>query len=111
MIAVVDFGSQYTHLIARRIRQIGVRAEIFPPQTNLSQVKNLKGVILSGGPQSVYDKNSLTTPVSNLKINIPILGICYGHQFLAKALGGEVQPGAKREYGRETIKIVHHSSL
>src|SRR4030067_2411363 len=99
MIAVVDFGSQYTHLIARRIRQIGARAEIFPPSANLSQIENLKGIILSGGPQSVYDKDSLTTPIANLKLDVPTLGICYGHQFLAKAFGGEVQPGTKREYG------------
>ena len=111
MIAVVDFGSQYTHLIARRIRQLGVRAEIFPPQTNLSQIENLRGIIFSGGPQSVYDKDSLKTPISNLRLNRPILGICYGHQFLAKALGGGVQAGTTREYGREIVKIVNRSPL
>lgn len=111
MIAVVDFGSQYTHLITRRLRQLGVRAEIFHPNTKLNAIKNLKGAIFSGGPQSVYEENSLKTPKSNLKINTPILGICYGHNFIAKEVGGKVIPGVKHEYGREVVKIVNRSPL
>ena len=111
MIAVVDFGSQYTHLITRRLRQLGVRAEIFPPQVQLSKLDDLKGTILSGGPASVYDKKPLKTPRSNLRINKPVLGICYGHQLLAKEFGGRVQPGKSHEYGRELIKIANHSPL
>ena len=111
MIAVVDFGSQYTHLIARRIRGLGVRSEIFHPRDLLPRIKDLTGVILSGGPQSVYDKNSLTTSKLNLKVKVPILGICYGHQFLAKVLGGKVEPGNTHEYGRESIEIVNRSPL
>lgn len=111
MIAVLDFGSQYTHLIARRIRSIGVRSEIFPPNVVLSKIADLKGVILSGGPQSVYDKNFLSTSRSNLNINVPILGICYGHQFLAKALGGKIVPGNTHGYGRERVEIVNASPL
>src|SRR3990172_6327052 len=106
MIAVVDFGSQYTHLIARRIRQLGVRSEIFRPRDLLPRIKDLAGVILSGGPQSVYDKNSLTTSKFNLKVNVPILGICYGHQFLAKVLGVKVEPGNTHENGTYSIVIV-----
>lgn len=111
MIAIVDFGSQYTHLIAKRIGQLGGRAEILQPQTRLSRMGNLKGIILSGGPQSVYGRNSLTTLTSNIKLNVPILGICYGHQFLAEALGGRVEPSSTREYGRESIQIVGRSPL
>lgn len=111
MIAVLDFGSQYTHLIARRIRQLGVRAEIFPPATSLKKIKNLSGAIFSGGPASVYDKASLTTSISNLNLPVPILGVCYGHQLISKLLGGKVTPGKTREYGREEVKIVRESPL
>ncbi|HEX7456207.1 MAG TPA: glutamine-hydrolyzing GMP synthase [Candidatus Nanoarchaeia archaeon] len=111
MIAIIDFGSQYTHLISRRLRQLGTRAEIFPPGMRLSQIAFIKGIILSGGPASVYDRKSLKTPVSNLKNDKPILGICYGHQYLAKFLGGEVEVGTTHEYGRETIEIANCSPL
>ena len=111
MVAIIDFGSQYTNLILRRLRQLCVRAEIFPPNFTFQKRNNIKGIILSGGPQSVYDRNSLTTPKANLNLDVPILGICYGHQFLAKALGGQVRVGDNREYGRETIEITNKSPL
>ncbi len=105
MVAIIDFGGQYTHLIARRIRQLKVRAEIFSPETNLTKIENLEGIILSGGPSSVYDKFSPKTPLSNLKLKVPILGICYGHHYLAKNLGGLVKKGAQSEFGREILSI------
>jgi GMP synthase (glutamine-hydrolysing) len=111
MIAVVDFGSQYTHLIARRLRQLGARSEIFSPSVRLSSLKKIDGVVFSGGPQSVYDENCLKTSKSNLKIEKPILGICYGHQLLASEIGGKVEPRKNQEYGRESLKIVNHSPL
>lgn len=105
MVAIIDFGGQYTHLIARRIRQLKVRAEIFSPETNLTKIENLEGIILSGGPSSVYDRSSPKTPISNLKINVPILGICYGHHFLANNLGGLVKRSNQSQFGRETVMI------
>lgn len=105
MVAIVDFGSQYTHLIARRIRSLKTRAEIFSPDTNLKAVPELKAIILSGGPQSVYDEDSLTISKSILTFGVPILGICYGHHLLAKLVGGKVERGEYSEYGREKIKI------
>lgn len=104
MVAVVDFGSQYTHLIVRRLRSLNTRAEVFLPNTNFSKIENLKAIILSGGPKSVYDKNSFSISPSILKLNIPILGICYGHHLLAKLVGGRVEKGRVSEYGREFIK-------
>lgn len=108
MIAVIDFGSQYTHLITRRIINLGVRAEIFDPDTPLKQLqtKKLEGIILSGGPSSVYDKNSPKIDKKTLlSLKIPILGICYGHHLLAYLFGGQVTPGQTREYGEETLSI------
>lgn len=105
MVAIIDFGGQYTHLIARRIRQLKVRAEIFSSETNLAKIENLEGIILSGGPSSVYDKFSPKTPQQNLKIKVPILGICYGHHFLAKNLGGLVKKSNQSEFGREIVNI------
>lgn len=105
MVAIIDFGGQYTHLIARRIRQLKVRAEIFSPETNLSKIENLEGIVLSGGPSSVYDKFSPKTPQQNLKLKVPILGICYGHHYLTKNLGGLVKKGIQSEFGREIVTI------
>lgn len=107
MIAVLDFGSQYTHLITRRIRELGVSAEIFDNNVteNLLKEKNIQGIILSGGPSSVYEKNSPQITPKILELGIPVLGICYGHQLLAHTLKGEVKPGKTREYGEEIISI------
>jgi len=106
MIAVVDFGSQYTQLIARRFREIGVYSEIYSPNVKYSflKEKEVKGIVLSGGPNSVYDSD-LEIDYEIFKGDIPILGICFGFQFMAKFLGGEVRKGEKGEFGLTEIKI------
>src|SRR3989344_9310115 len=111
MIAVVDFGSQYTHLIARRIRKFRVPAEIFTPADNLTKIENLEGVVLSGGPGSVYEKGTPKLSDTVFGKGVPILGICYGMQILAKELGGEVVKGKSREYGRESVTLKNKNPL
>jgi GMP synthase (glutamine-hydrolysing) len=106
-ILLLDFGSQYTQLIARRIRESKVYSEIFPFSTSIEKIKdfNPKGIILSGGPSSVYDSGA---PIPDLKIfelGIPVLGICYGMQLMAYCLGGKVAKAQKREYGRAELII------
>ncbi len=100
-IAVIDFGSQYSHLIARRIREQKVYSEIRPPSASWDDVKHLnpKGVILSGGPASVYEPGAPTIPDWVFERKLPVLGICYGMQALVHQLGGKVSPGQKQEYG------------
>ncbi len=100
-IAVIDFGSQYSHLIARRIREQKVYSEIRPPSASWDDVKHLnpKGVILSGGPASVYDPGAPTIPDWVFERKLPVLGICYGMQALVHQLGGKVSPGQKQEFG------------
>ena len=105
-IAILDFGSQYTHLIARRIREFSVLAKIYPHDVSVKLLKNVWGVILSGGPQSVYEKNAPKFDPNIFKLKIPILGICYGHHLLAHYLGGEVKSGQEREYGKAKIKKI-----
>ncbi|MBI2664509.1 glutamine-hydrolyzing GMP synthase [Candidatus Woesearchaeota archaeon] len=104
MIIVMDFGGQYAHLIARRIRSLGVYAEIAMPATRKEEIEKLNpaGIILSGGPRSVYGEDSLAIDKEILKLGIPVLGICYGHQLLAHLLGGKVAPSSK-EYGKEML--------
>src|SRR3989338_237659 len=106
MIIVLNFGSQFAHLIARRVRDLGVKAEILPFNTDISQIKSLKpdGIIFSGGPASVINGGPLP-PTKIFKLGIPILGICYGMQLMAQMNGGKVKKGKIKEYGRETIKI------
>ena len=106
-IAVIDFGSQYTHLIARRARELKVFSEIFPPSVTEDAVRriNPKGIILSGGPSSVYDPGAPSIPSWILEQKLPVLGICYGMQALVHQLGGTVSPGQQREYGSATL---HH---
>jgi len=112
-VIILDFGSQYTQLIARRVREAGVYCEILPFNTPLNQIvaKKPKGLILSGGPSSVYQKGA-PKPNSGLldDRNCPILGICYGLQVLAVDLGGEVQPSSSREFGYARLKIVDPTS-
>jgi len=103
-IAILDFGSQYTHLIARRIRQLGVFARIYPPETSSSRLKNVWGVILSGGPNSVYEEK-IKFDQKILKLEIPILGICYGLHLINYLLGGKVKQGSVREYGLATLTV------
>ncbi len=105
-IAVVDFGSQYAHLIANRIRRLNVHSEIVLPETPLEEFKKFKGIILSGGPQSVYEKGAPTIDKRIFELGVPILAICYGHQLAAYLLGGKVVPGKAKEYGLATLSIV-----
>lgn len=104
MIAVIDFGSQYTQLIARRVRECGVYSEIFSCFTKRLEAKNLEGIILSGGPGSVYETD-IKSFIHFFNYNLPILGICYGMQLTAQIFGGKVQHTRWREYGPAMVKI------
>ncbi len=107
-IAILDYGSQYTQLIARRLREQGIYSEIFPPEAPETQVfaSAPRGVILSGSPYSVYEPNAPQLPAYLLKRDVPILGICYGMQLLAHTFGGGVSGAARREYGAAQLQIV-----
>src|SRR4051794_7307947 len=98
-IGIVDFGGQYTHLIARRVRQLGVYSEVVNPQSGAEAVKEYKGLIFSGGPASVYEKDAPQANPGLLKSGLPVLGLCYGHQLICRDLGGEVKPGKVHEFG------------
>jgi len=112
-ILILDFGSQYTQLIARRVREIGVYSEIHP--YNISdeaiQAFNPKGIILSGGPESVLADETLRAPALVFQLGCPVLGICYGMQTMAEQLGGRVAQGHKREFGHANIHIEKNNSL
>ena len=105
-IYILDFGSQYTQLIARRVRELNVYCEIHPYNKVPDLLPSVKGVILSGSPFSVRDKNAPVPDLDNIKGKIPLLGICYGAQYLAHSFGGEVAPAASREYGRANLASV-----
>ena len=102
LVCILDFGSQYTQLIARKVRELGVYCEIYPYNFEFEKIKALKpkGIILSGGPSSVYESDAPACDVDIFSLNVPILGICYGVQLIAKLHRGEVQKSEKREYGR-----------
>ena len=110
-ILVVDFGGQYCHLIARRIRELNVYSEIVPPSVTEEEIGeinlrlNVRGMILSGGPSSVYELDAPKINPQILNLGIPTLGLCYGHQLIAYLLGGEVKRGAKQEYGVAYVTI------
>lgn len=106
-IIILDFGSQYTQLIARRVRELSVYSELLPWDSEPGKVLSLQpaGFILSGGPSSVYEQNAPSIPGYVLDSGLPILGICYGMQTLTQALGGKVVPGNEREYGHATIQV------
>jgi GMP synthase (glutamine-hydrolysing) len=112
-IAVLDFGSQYAQLIARRVRELHVYSELYPWDAPISQVMALqpKGVILSGGPASIYEQGAPQVPAYVLESGLPILGICYGMQALAFALGGKVAPSDRREYGLAEIETLTPNPL
>ncbi|RLF93634.1 GMP synthase (glutamine-hydrolyzing) [Thermococci archaeon] len=111
MIIVIDFGSQYTHLISRRVRELGVKSEIIFPFTELNTIKKMNpdGIILSGGPNSVYDKDAprLNNDIWNwiLEEDIPVLGLCYGLHLIAKRFNGEIGKSKRREYGVTSVTI------
>jgi len=109
-IAIIDFGGQYTHLIARRIRNLGVYSEIFNPE-EFEITNEFVGIIFSGGPQSVNADDAFRINIDIENIRIPILGICYGHQILASMLGGTIESGENKEYGFTTISCENESTL
>ena len=104
-IAVLDFGSQYAHLIAKRIRHLGVYTRIFAPDVSAAEVRAAKGLILSGGPQSVFGESPVPFNSQLLELDLPILGLCYGHQLLAHHLGGDVRNLGCGEYGKTKLVI------
>jgi len=113
-ILIIDFGSQFTQLIARRVRELGVFSEIVShKKIKISQIAkdNIAGIILSGGPLNVYENDKFKFDKKILKLGIPILGICFGHQILSKLLGGKVKKSKHREFGLATINKVSNSTL
>ena len=106
-ILILDFGSQYTQLIARRIREAKVYSEIHPYNISMKKIKDFKpkGIILSGGPSSVHDKKAPTISKEVYELGIPVLGICYGMQLTTKLFGGKVKKSSKREFGVGTVKV------
>ena len=112
-ILILDFGSQYTQLIARRVREAKVYCEIHPFNISLKKIKEFSpmGIILSGGPASIYDKNAPFADRGILELNAPLLGICYGMQYLTSILGGDVGKSGDREYGNAQIAIEDDSDL
>jgi GMP synthase (glutamine-hydrolysing) len=112
-ILILDFGSQYTQLIARRVRELKVFSQIAPFNISLKEIKtiNPKGIILSGGPASVYDKGAPHPHKEIFKLGVPILGICYGLQVIAYQLGGKVKRGARREYGHTPLNLTNTNDL
>ena len=108
-ILILDFGSQYTQLIARRVREIGVYCEIWPFDRIPSDMDGVKGVILSGSPSSVRDAEAPQPDLSGIRGRYPLLGICYGAQWLAYDGGGDVAPAGSREYGRATLNVTDPS--
>jgi GMP synthase (glutamine-hydrolysing) len=105
-ILILDFGSQYTQLIARRIRELNAYCEIYPFNHFPVPDSSVKGVILSGSPSSVRDKDAPVPQLGKIKGHIPLLGVCYGAQYLVQEFGGEVMPSSTREYGRANLKTI-----
>jgi GMP synthase (glutamine-hydrolysing) len=112
-VLILDFGSQYTQLIARRVRELGVYCEIHPWDVDAARVRafRARGVILSGGPESVCEAGSPRAPAAVFELGVPVLGICYGMQTMATQLGGRVEPGAVKEFGYAEIRARGHSRL
>jgi GMP synthase (glutamine-hydrolysing) len=106
-VLVVDLGAQYAQLIARRVRECNVYSEIVPHDISISELRKMgpAGIILSGGPASVYEEGAPSLDPRVFDLGIPVLGICYGHQLMAQALGGEVAATGQREYGRTTLSV------
>ena len=112
-IIVLDFGSQYNQLITRRIRDFGIYSELLPHDLSIEKIKEMapKGIIFSGGPNSVYDKGALKVDPEIFKLGIPILGICYGMQLMSYDLGGKVEKADNSEYGRADIEVIDPNAV
>lgn len=112
-IIILDFGSQYNQLIARRIREFGVYAEIIPYHSSIEEITKHqpKGIILSGGPSSVFGEEAALIQKEIFDLNIPVLGICYGMQLISHLLGGEVRKGVKGEYGKSNLTVLNNNPL
>ncbi len=111
-IVVLDFGAQYSQLIARRIRELKIFSVVLPFNATLEEIRSYSpvGIILSGGPSSVYDEGAPLADKHVFDLGVPVLGICYGLQFMVYALGGKVRPAEKREYGHAKVEIQHAES-
>jgi GMP synthase (glutamine-hydrolysing) len=115
-VAVVDFGGQYTHLIARRCRELGVYSEIVPFTKPLKEALSgdyeTLGIILSGSPRAVNEPNAPRIPAEDLlNVSVPVLGICYGHQLIALAFNGELEHGTMMEYGNTYVRVIERDVL
>jgi GMP synthase (glutamine-hydrolysing) len=112
-IVVLDFGAQYSQLIARRVREQNVFSVVLPCNSKIEEIKkqNPVGIILSGGPSSVYDKDAPAADPRVFELGVPVLGICYGLQFMAHALGGKVRAAKHREYGHAQVEVIDNSEL
>src|SRR6266576_3043942 len=112
-IPILDFGSQYAQLIARRVREKGVYSLLVRPDISLDELRQLKpkGIILSGGPSSVYEPGAPRCDERIFELGVPILGICYGMQIGAQILGGQVKPAKAREYGRARLRVISDDAL
>ncbi|HEV7623998.1 MAG TPA: gamma-glutamyl-gamma-aminobutyrate hydrolase family protein, partial [Amnibacterium sp.] len=106
-VLVVDFGAQYAQLIARRVREAGVYSEIVPHAVTAAEVarRNPAGIVLSGGPSSVYEQGAPALDPGILELGVPVLGICYGFQVMAQQLGGTVAHTGAREYGSTPVRV------
>jgi len=113
VVAIIDFGSQYGQLIARRVREHKVYSQIYQPTVKIETLAQLgvKGIILSGGPASVYDENAPMCDPRIFELGVPVLGICYGMQIGCKILGADIKPAKSREYGRTSLDISSHDDL
>ncbi|WP_276309642.1 glutamine-hydrolyzing GMP synthase, partial [Peribacillus acanthi] len=113
MIVVLDFGSQYNQLITRRIREFGVYSELHPHTITVEELKaiNPTGIILSGGPNSVYDEQSFRCDEGIFEMGIPVMGICYGMQLMTVHFGGKVEKAKHREYGKATLLVEEGAKL
>ena len=112
-VLVLDFGSQYTQLIARRIREARVYCEIHPFNKGMEVVEQNRpaAIVLSGGPASIYDRGAPQLDPKILQLGVPVLGICYGLQAIAYTLGGKVEPAQEREYGRAALTQISEESV
>ena len=113
LVLVLDFGGQYNQLIARRVRECNVYCEVHPYNLSVEKIKemNPKGIIFTGGPNSVYGENSPLCDKEVFELGIPVLGICYGSQLMAHVLGGSVATAPVSEYGKTVVKVDNESKL